>query len=291
MTPALALWLLAAAAEPTPADKPSPDKPSSDKPSPDKPRLFVSALTAQGVEPELARGMTDAVADALSVRGLYEVVTTKDLETLLGAERQKQLLGVCETDPNACSQGAADAVTARFVLSGQLSKLGSVYQLSLQMVDTQRGQPVARSLRIAQDLAKLQALVPYAAAEATGSPLPPPPSKVLPIALISAGGGAFIAGAVLGMLALSRQTVVNEELCPSGAPAVGRCDGVALRPRDYYVQQDAVIGTQKTLALAFLLGGATLAVAGIVLWPSSDTQGVRVSFVPSLNGGGLVGAW
>lgn len=276
MTPALVLLLLAAAPEPTPADKP---------------RLFVAALSAQGVEPEAARAMTDAVVDALTVRSLYQVISTKDLETLLGAERQKQLLGICETDPTACSQGAADAITARFVLSGQLSKLGSVYQLSLQMVDTQKNQAVSRSLRIAQDLGKLQALAPYAAAEATGSPLPPPPSKVLPVALVATGAGSFLAGAVLGMLALSRQTVINEELCPSGAPAVGRCDGVSLRPRDYYLAQDASIGMQKTVALVLLAAGATLAVLGIVLWPSSDTQGVRVSLVPSLSGLGLVGAW
>jgi TolB-like protein len=274
---ALALALLVLAADSTPA--------------PDKPRLFVSALTAQGVEPELARGMTDAVADALSVRGLFHVITTKDLETLLGVERQKQLLGVCASDAAACSQSAADAVTARFVLSGQLSKLGSVYQLSLQMVDTEKGQPVARSLRLSDDLGKLQALVPYAAAEATGSPRPPPPSKVLPISLVAAGGAAFLAGAVLGMLALSRQAVVNEELCPSGAPAIGRCDGVALRPRDYYLAQEASIGTQKSVALALLLGGATLAVLGLVLWPASDTQGVRVSFLPSLTGLAVAGAF
>lgn len=280
MSPALVLLMLAA--EPAKAAAPAP---------PDKPRLFVSTLSAQGVEPELARAMTDAVVDALATRKLFDVVSTKDLETLLGAERQRQLLGVCETDPTACSQGAADAVTARFVLSGQLSKLGTVYQLSLQMVDTRLGQPVGRSLRLSDDIAKLGKLVPYAAAEATGSPLPPPPSRVVPIILISAGGGTFLAGAVLGMLALSRQAVVNDELCPTGADPLRRCEGVSLRPRDYYVQQDRDIGFQKTASLLLLLGGATLAVLGIVLWPPADTQGVRVSLIPSLGGLALAGVW
>ena len=278
MSPALVLLMLAA-------------EPAPPSPPPDKPRLFVSTLSAQGVEPELARAMTDAVVDALATRKLFDVVSTKDLETLLGAERQRQLLGVCETDPTACSQGAADAITARFVLSGQLSKLGTVYQLSLQMVDTQLGHPVGRSLRLSDDIAKLGKLVPYAAAEATGSPLPPPPSKVLPIILITAGSGTFLAGAVLGMLALSRQAVVNDELCPSGVSDFTRCGGVSLRPRDYYVQQDRDIGLQKTASLFLLLGGATLAVLGIVLWPPADTQGVRVSLIPSLSGLSLAGAW
>jgi hypothetical protein len=270
MTSALVLCLLAAA----------PDE---------KPRLFVSSVSAVGVDAQDASFFTDAIADTLAKRGLFEVITTKDLESILGAERQRQLLGICEKDPTACSQGAADAVTARFVLSGQLSRLGSAYQLTLQMVDTQKGQPVARALRLSNDVQSLRVLVPYIAAEATGSPLPPPPSKVLPIALISAGAAAFLSGAVLGMLALSRQTAVNEELCPTGAQALTRCDGVALRPREFYLSQDAAIGTQKSLALALLIAGAAVGIVGVLLWPA-DT-GVRVAMVPSSTGLAVVGAW
>ncbi|MBK7857385.1 MAG: hypothetical protein IPJ65_01930 [Archangiaceae bacterium] len=256
----------------------------------EKPRLFVATLAAQGVDPTEAAAFTDAIGATLASRGLFRVITTKDLESLLGAERQKQLLGVCEADPSACSQNAADAVTARFVLSGQLSRLGTAYQLSLQMVDTEKGQAVARALKLSDDLKTLRALVPYAAAEATGSPLPPPPSKVLPIALLAAGGAAFVAGSVLGMLALSRQTVVNDELCPTGNMPLARCEGVALRPRDYYLSQDAAIGTQKTIALGLVIGGAVVAALGIVLWPPAD-QSPRVALLPSFNGAALVGLW
>jgi TolB-like protein len=261
----------------------------AESPAVDKPRLFVASLTAVGVEPAEASAFTDAVVNSLSERSLFKVITTKDLESLLGAERQKQLLGVCERDPTACSQGAAEAVTARFVLSGQLSRLGSAYQLSLQMVDTEKGQAVARALRLSDDLQRLRALVPYVAAEATGSPLPPPPSKVLPIALISVGGATFLAGAVLGMLALSRQAVVNDELCPTGDLALTRCQGVSLRPRDYYLQQDSALGVQKTVSLFLLGGGAVLAALGIVLWPPADTAAVRVAVLPSLGGLAMVG--
>lgn len=257
-----------------------------------KPRLFVSTLSAQGVEPEQARAFTDAVVATLSSRQLFEVVSTKDLETILGAERQKQLLGICENDPGACAQGSADAVTARFVLSGQLSKLGTAYQLSLQMVDTQKNQPVARALRLSNDIEALRALVPYVAAEATGSPLPPPPSKALAITLVSAGAAAFLAGAVFGMLALSRQAVMNDELCPDGNRDFQRCTGVSLRPREFYLAQDRDIGMQKSIALGLLLGGATLGVLGIILWPASDSAAAaRVAILPSFNGFAVAGAF
>jgi hypothetical protein len=196
---------------------------------------------------------------------------------------------VCESDPSACAQNIGQAATARFVLSGQLSKLGAAYQLSLQMVDTQKGQSVARALRLANDVSTLRALVPYVAAEATGSPLPPPPSKVVPITLVSIGGASLVVGAVLGMLALSRQSVLNDELCPEGDVVLTRCTGVSLRPRDYYVQQNAAISTQKTAALALVLGGATAAVLGIIVWPKD--VGPRLALVPAANGFALVGGW
>jgi hypothetical protein len=277
LTCALALVVLTQA--PTPA--------ATAPASADKPRLLVTNLSAQGVAAEEAQALTDAVVQALSQRGLFEIVSSKDLETALGAERQRQLLGVCERDPSACAHDVGQAVTAPFVLSGQLSKIGSAYQLSLQMVDTTRGVSQARSIRLARDLETLRALVPYLAAEATGSPLPPPPSKVLPISLIAVGGAAFVAGAVLGMLALSRESVLNDELCPTGATALTRCSGVSLRPRDYYVQQNASIGAQKTAALALLLGGATVTVLGIVFWPKD--VGPRLALVPTFNGFALAG--
>ena len=260
-------------------------------PSPVRPRLFVNTLSAQGVEPESARAMTDSVVEALKKHAPYDIVTTKDLEAVLGLERQKQLLGVCANDPQACQQNTAEQLTARFLLTGQLSKLGSVYQLALQMVDTQLGQPVARSLRLADDLGTMAVLVPYAAAEATGSPLPPPPSKVLPLIFISVGAATFLSGAVLGGLALSRQSVVNDELCPTGAEALQRCAGVSLRSREYYLQQDASLGVQKTISLALLGGGAVLAVVGAILWPKVDTAEVKVALVPRADGFSLVGIW
>jgi hypothetical protein len=265
----------------------APAAPSAQASGAEKPRLLVTDFSAQGVTAEEAQGFTSAVANALSQRGLFDIVSSRELETTLGAERQRQLLGVCESDPGACAHDLGQAITARFVLSGQLSKLGSAYQLSLQMVDTTKGVSVARSIRLARDIETLRSLVPYIAAEATGSPLPPPPSKVLPISLLAVGGAAVVTGAVLGMLALSRESVLNDELCPTGATALTRCSGVSLRPRDYYVQQNASIAMQKTGALALLAGGAVVAVLGVVFWPK-DT-GPRLALLPSFNGFAVAG--
>src|SRR5690349_16534296 len=77
------------AAEPVAADK--------------KPRLVINDLIALRVAPEEAQAITDAVVTYLSARGIFEVLGTRDIQTLLGAERQRQLLGACGDDSLACS--------------------------------------------------------------------------------------------------------------------------------------------------------------------------------------------
>ena len=180
---------------------------------------------------------------------------------------------------------------ARFVLSGQLARVGSAFQISLQMVDTEKAQTVARSTRLASDLETLRSLVPYAAAEATGSPLPPPPSRVLSVTMIAAGGGTLFAGGVVGLLALSRQQQLNDELCPTGAVPGDRCTGVNLHPRDFYLQRDNELSTQKALALGLMIGGAALAGVGVWLMPPAERAGLSAMLLPQPNGVAVTGAF
>jgi TolB-like protein len=256
-----------------------------------KPRLFVTDLATVGVAREEAAAMTDALIDALSRRGLFAVTSARDLQTLLSAERQRQLLGACAEEAS-CGSEASALLNARFVVSGQLSKVGSAYQLALQMVDTEKSRAVARSSRLAPSLKALLESLPYLASEATGTPLPPPPTRWWQVTLISAGGAAVLAGGVLGGLALSRQAVLNDELCPSGEAPGARCAGVALRPRAYYLEQDAQLGTQKTAALVLMSAGLALGIAGVVLLPAPE-GGPRLAarLVPTSNGAAVVGAF
>lgn len=236
--------------------------------------------------------MTDAVVAALSARGLFNVISSKDVETAIGAERQRQLLGVCEAQPDACGTAIGEGLSAPFVLSGQLSRIGSTYQLTLQTVDTTKGRSIGRSNRLSSSLDELQRIVPYAAAEATGVPLPPPPSRVVPIALLIAGGASFIAGSIAGIITLTQQQQLNDELCPGGVPSNGRCMGEGLRERDFYLAQDEVLRGQKWLAAGLLAGGVVLTVLGLVVMPPAESTGrLSAMLVPTLNGFALTGGF
>ncbi|MDP3231196.1 MAG: hypothetical protein Q8N26_00370 [Myxococcales bacterium] len=274
--------------EPVPAAAPAKLQVAADQ----KPRLAVLSLQPQGVPATQAAAMTDSVVAALSSRALFEIISTRDIETALGAERQRQLLGVCEANPDACGSSIGDLLSAPFVLSGQLSRVGTAFQLTLQTIDTAKGRTIGRSNRLASSLEELEKIVPYAAAEATGSPLPPPPSRVLPITLLTVGGVTLLSGAAYGVITLTQQTQLNDELCPGGVPADGRCTGTALRERTFYVAQNDALTRQKWVSAGLVAGGAIIAVLGFVFMPSPDSQ-ARVSalVVPTLDGLAVVGGF
>jgi TolB-like protein len=286
------LWVSSAEAQQQPPlPMPPPPPGTSVKPAADaRPRLLVTDLTAQGVSAQEAAALTDAVVQSLTERNLFEVLSRRDVETLLTAERQRQLLGTCDSSPEACAQDVGGALGARYVLSGSLSKLGPTYELAIQVLDTVKGRPVGRSTRLARELSTLRELVPYSVAEASGSPLPPPASRVLPYGLIGGGSAALLGGGVYGLIALSRQKVLNDELCPEDptGSGAGACQGRNLRELDYYRQENDRLARDKTLALVTMAAGAGLLAAGFYFMPPPE-GGPRIALVPMGRGLALVG--
>jgi hypothetical protein len=220
----------------------------------EKPKLVVLELTPQaGVDAQLASLLSDAVAAQVTSRGFFSVTTSKDVQTLLGVERQKQLMGC--SDAGACLTELAGAMGARFVLSGQLGRVGDTYQLTLQTVDTQKAQPVGRSTKLAKSVDALRDLLPYAVADATGTLAPSPPSRVLPFTLIGVGAAVVIASAVVGLNALTLEAQTGADIDSGGQ----------LRMLSYYQSQQSTYGFERTVSLIGLCVGAALGVLGIVL--------------------------
>ncbi|HEY8208330.1 MAG TPA: hypothetical protein VIG99_12660 [Myxococcaceae bacterium] len=266
---ALAAAVLLAAA-------PSPAAPGQS----DKPKMAVMELSPGGVEPHVAAALTESVTQEVASRGFFQVISSREIRTLLGFERQKQMVG-CSGE-QSCLAELADAMGARFVLSGTISRLGDALQLSIQVLDGARAQPLGRSIRIARDLSTLQAQLPYAVAEATATPLPPPPSRVLPYSLIGGGALVVVGSAVIGIDGVSRDLALVREL-QSGNPVI--------RPLSAYQAERATISVEKTLGLAGFIAGAGLVAAGVLLNPPEAVSGAKVAVVPSAGGIAVVGVW
>ncbi len=248
-----------------------------------KPKLVVLEVTpGGGIDPTVAAALGDAITLEVQNRGYFTATSMKELQTMLGVERQRQLMG-CSESSAACMAELADAIGARFVMSGALTRLGEAYQLSLQTIDTSRAQPIGRSVRIAREPSALLAQVPFAVAEATATTLPAPPSKVLPYTLMISGGVLVLGGGVIGLAALQRDLAVRSELASSDT------NMALLRPLGEYQKDASDIRVQKALALGAAVVGVAMIGLGVFLMPpSSPTQ---VALVPSGNGAAVVGVF
>lgn len=255
--------------------------------TPGKARIAVTSLASAGeLDAKFADVIGELVTAELASRGYFEPISASEISTLLGVERQKQLLG-CSEEATSCNAEIASALGAPYLMSGSLTKLSGIYQLNLQVIDTAKSRTIGRSTKIARDFEGLRSLIPYAVAEASGTPLPPPPSRVLPITLISVGGLSFIGGGVLGLLALNADAATQGELGASNAETPVTLPSTAERYRSR-LEQSAL---QRTIALSALLAGAALIGLGAFLMPGDGPQtGVRVAFVPTVGGVAIVGA-
>lgn len=251
----------------------------------ERPKLAVLELNAgAGVEASLTGPFSEALTAEVEARGYFDVISSRDIQTLLGLERQKALLG-CADDAQSCMAELSGALGARFVMTGSLARLGDAWQLTLSTLDTQKAQPVGRSTRIAKDLEALRRALAGAVAEATGTPLPPPPSRALPITLMATGSAAALFGVVWGALALTQQAQLSATL-DAGANQPG-----VLATRSSYAQQVEALTTQKWVALGSLLAGAALVTTGALLWRADDAGSAHVALVPFGAGAALVGVF
>ncbi|MEW5737989.1 MAG: hypothetical protein AB1938_03630 [Myxococcota bacterium] len=253
-------------------------------PDANAPRMVVLDLQRVGGATEAeAALLNDAVVEWVSKAGVFQVVSQADIRTLLGVERQKQLMG-CGEDSASCIAELSGALDARYVLSGQVNKLGSTVQLTLQTLDSQKGQPVGRSLKTAKSAEELRALIPWAVAEATGTPPPKPPSRTWPTVMMVTGGVSLLGGGVIGFVALTREASVAREL-DSATPG-------KLSTAEFYAAEAREVRERKTLALVLMTAGAGLLAGGIAWWFSlPDVTSGRVALVPTGPGLALVGEW
>lgn len=268
MTLLLAAWVCVAAAPPAEA------------PVAEKPRLAVLELTAGvGVDPALVAPLTDAVTIEVQSRGFFDVTSSRDIATLLGVERQKQLLGCSDS---SCFTELAGALGARFVLSGSVSRIGNSWQLTLTTLDTVKAQPLARAVRLDNTLEGLRAQLAWVVAEATGTPLPPPPSRVVPVTLLVVAGVATAFGLAWGGVHLAQEQQLAGRL-NAGAKTPGVLGSMA----EARLEADR-IAVHKWVALGAIAAGVGLGLTGFLLMPS---ERVRVTLVPMGSGLGVAGSF
>ncbi len=80
------------------------------------------------MKPELPALLVEQLAAALEARGDLKVVTSKDIEAMLGFDRQKQLLGCAEA---SCAAELGGAMGVEWIVAGSISQLETTFLVSL----------------------------------------------------------------------------------------------------------------------------------------------------------------
>lgn len=93
------------------------------------------------IKPELATFYAQQMAEALRTEG-FKVSTSADFATMLGVERQKQLLG-CNTEGTSCMAELANALGCELTLSVNLAKLGDSFRGLARFVSSRDGSVLA----------------------------------------------------------------------------------------------------------------------------------------------------
>lgn len=115
--------------------------------------LAAPTFTTVGVDAKLGEVYLDRFIGLVRAAGPVKVTTSRDLEQVLGLERQKQLLG-CESN-TACMAELVSALGVDAILSGSLAKTGSGFLVTLRVVRAGDGSEVTTMTDRLEDEARL----------------------------------------------------------------------------------------------------------------------------------------
>lgn len=101
------------------------------------PKVASPPWSVVDVKPELAAFYAEQLAQALRNEGL-SVTTAADIATLLGAERQRELLG-CSSAGGSCMVELANALGCDATLTVNLAKLGSSFRGLARLLSSRDG--------------------------------------------------------------------------------------------------------------------------------------------------------
>lgn len=272
----------------------------------DKISLASPGFSTVKIDPKLGSFYADHFAQQLVLHGGLSVITQSEIQSLLGFERQKQLLG-CADDSNSCIAELAGALGVDALITGNVGRVGKRFVINIKIVasrdsralSVQSGQvtdedalldflneAAGRSAAdVKRELGKQKApdvvvesapLKPPAAVE---TPLAPPPEVTVGVerrgftgpALVSgiAGGALLVGGGVfLGLAANShRQLAEGTEIIPD---------------LDRHTQQGRMFNTLGLVGVG--VGAAGLGLAAVLALTTSEPAPVNAAVVPIQGG-------
>ncbi len=119
-------------------------------------RVLVKDVAPVGVEAGAAAAMSGAVCDAVARTRGVSALCGEDLRAMLELAALTAALDGC-AEGDACFGPVSKAMSARYMVSGRLARLESLFVLSLSLVDGEGGAVVGRTEIESTSVDRLQA--------------------------------------------------------------------------------------------------------------------------------------
>jgi hypothetical protein len=235
----------------------------------------------------LAPGEAELYADVLSgklVAGGLKVFTSRDVQQLIGLERQQQLLGCAEG--SSCITEMIGALGVDAILVGDIGALGDEFILNFKILSARNGQSIALynaraanvkampdALALAANALLHQLASSLAHPELEPKALPEAPTAdhrawaVLPAAV---GVAAAVTGAVLEVQAHGALDDLRAATTPQAATAAAQ-RGSTLQTTGYVLVGVGAACLVTAAVIALFGKGEPRATAGVVLTPAGAT--------------------
>jgi len=245
--------------------------------------IAMPVWTTVEVKPELADFYADHLATVLREDG-FKVITASEIVTMLGVERQAQLLG-CSDAAKACMAELAESLGAELTVSASVAKLEDTFRLHLKLIRASTGAVVSETeVEASGERALLDAL--SSAGHRLTEPLRPHlPTHYRRYSWIPfAGGGALVvAGVICFALAGSAYAHVQSEL---KTPNDATRDPALKDASTGYAYQNT-----GWVLIGVGVAAAALGLTMVIFGAPHDTTSSTVSLVPAPNGFGLSGSF
>lgn len=150
----------------TTAPAPSALSPAPEAKRHERPKLAMMDLKADDADALLARNLASIVSVELQSLGIFQIITYEDLQSSLGFERDRQLLGCDDSD---CLAQIAGALGVDRLMTGRLGRIGETFVLNFTIINLSRGaRAEARVTRSVRGADALLAELKSAIGELTG---------------------------------------------------------------------------------------------------------------------------
>ncbi|MFL5320078.1 MAG: hypothetical protein ACJ790_10525 [Myxococcaceae bacterium] len=106
--------------------------------------VFLSIKPLAGFSADTAQTISGFMQSEISKLGIYDVIGSSEVQTMIGLERQKELLGCSDDAASTCMAEIANALDADRSLSGDISRVGDAFLLNVSFLDIRSNHVIAR---------------------------------------------------------------------------------------------------------------------------------------------------